>query len=201
MFSGIVETTSPVLAADQGDNLLQIYVQRPPSFNDLVVGASIAVDGVCLTVEEFDAGKIRFSLGPETLKITGWLVGGVIGRVVNLERSLRLQDRIDGHLVTGHVDDTCEIKELGRQSQTQQMTLQLPVALRPYVWSKGSVTLNGVSLTVNATDVQLFSVGLIPETLRRTNLGRLQAGDRVNLEVDNLARGLVHWARLQKESV
>jgi len=199
VFSGIVETPAVVLAALGRGPVLQIVIERPRSFDDLHVGDSIAVNGVCLTLEDFDGEAMRFALGPETLRVTGWTVQSVLGTVVNLERSLRLSDRIHGHLVLGHVDATARILNLLSQGETRQMECEAPTALRPFIWSKGSIAINGVSLTINQTSASSFSVGLIPETLRRTNLGELQIGATVNLEIDNAARGLVHWARTCNE--
>jgi riboflavin synthase len=199
VFSGIVETCAPILTAQSTEQVLQIAVERPKTFDDLRIGDSIATDGVCLTIEGFSKESMTFALGPETLRITGWTGSNVLGRVVNLERSLRLSDRIHGHLVTGHVDAAGCVLELVRQGDTQQMMITFPPALAPFIWFKGSITVNGVSLTINQVGTDTFSVGLIPETLRRTNLGRLRMGDLVNLEVDNSARGLVRWAQLQEQ--
>lgn len=104
MFSGIVETTARLTHARERAGVVQIHIEKPKGFDGLQTGDSIAVDGVCLTLETFDASSLQFALGPETLQVTGWTADGVMGKTVNLERSLRLGDRIHGHLVTGHVD-------------------------------------------------------------------------------------------------
>ena len=197
MFSGIVETTSTVRSTQADAALVRITLDRPQTFDDIKIGDSVAVNGVCLTLEMFTSTTMTFALGPETLKITGWSAEGVKERVVNLERSLRLSDRVHGHLVTGHVDAGAQIIQIERKGETQWMVLETPDGLRPYIWYKGSVTLDGVSLTVNQAESGKFQVGLIPETLKRTNLGLLKPGARVNLEIDNTARGLVHWAKFQ----
>lgn len=199
MFSGIVETTSTIMAAEEAGSVTRIQVERPKGFTDLRTGDSISTDGVCLTVEEFDLEKMTFALGPETLKITGWDTSGVVNRVVNLERSLRLEDRIHGHLVTGHVDTTGILTEIIRSGDTQFMRIEFAREFAPYIWAKGSIAINGVSLTINQASERNFTVGLIPETLKRTNLGGVKVGDKVNLEIDNMARGLVNWARLEKD--
>jgi riboflavin synthase len=198
MFSGIVETTAKIIEARAEQELLRITIERPKSFEDLHRGDSICVDGVCLTIEEFDSQKLLFALGPETLKVTGWTQQSVLNRAVNLERSLRLQDRIHGHLVTGHVDTTGVISELERLSDSLTLKVEYARDFAPFIWAKGSAAINGVSLTLNQTSPTWFTVGLIPETLKRTNLGVVKRGDRVNLEIDNMARGLVNWARLQE---
>lgn len=198
MFSGIVEFTSRVLEATSRGAVVQLIVEKPSEFNDLSTGDSIATDGICLTLEEQTSTTMRFALGPETLKVTGWDTAGVLNRVVNLERSLRMGDRIHGHLVTGHVDSQGTIVDIERQEGSQVMKIAFPDTIRPFIWPKGSITVNGVSLTINQVTTQNFSVGLIPETLKRTNLGLLSKGQSVNLEVDNNARGLVHWLRQQE---
>ncbi|MGE3683751.1 MAG: riboflavin synthase [Bdellovibrionales bacterium] len=199
MFSGIVETTTRVRGAQNSAGILRISLDRPPGFTDLHSGDSVAVDGICLTLEDFDSVQMTFALGPETLRITGWGPEGVLNKVVNLERSLRLQDRVHGHFVTGHVDAKGRILNVTEEGEALRLQIDIPGVLRDFIWPKGSVAVNGVSLTVNNVGAQSFQVGLIPETLKRTNLGALEVGDHVNLEVDNMARGLIHWARLQEK--
>jgi riboflavin synthase len=194
MFSGIVETQSTIAAARKGSETIAIDIKKPSNFEDLKAGDSIAVDGVCLTLEVFNDQIMTFTLGPETIRVTGWTLERVQTRAVNLERSLRLQDRIHGHLVTGHVDATAAVREAKWEGETLRLEIEIPQALSPFIWPKGSVAVNGVSLTVNKVANERFSVGLIPETLKRTNLKTLKAGDRVNLEADNIARGLFHFA-------
>lgn len=193
MFSGIVETQALIRSAKRDRGLVIIEVEKPSLFSDLTIGDSIATNGVCLTVEAFDANTIRFALGQETLNITGWNESALQGASVNLERSLKLGDRIHGHMVSGHVDGVGEVvgyKDLGG---SVQLDVQAPTDLLRYVWKKGSWAINGVSLTVNSVNSETGIVGhcLIPETLNRTNLGNLKVGSRVNLEVDMMARAIV----------
>lgn len=201
MFSGIIESTARVLETRERDGVLELTLERPPAFADVALGDSIAVDGVCLTVERFDSASLQFALGTETLRVTGWSATRLKSRVRNLERSIRMGDRIHGHLVTGHVDAQTTIAAAERHGENLRLVIRIPASLRPYVWSKGSVAVNGVSLTVNQvvadSETDTFAVGLIPETLKRTNLGALETGDLVNLEVDNMARGLVRQAELR----
>lgn len=199
MFAGIVETKSPIVQVSERPGVLVIHIARPVNFEDLTLGDSIACDGVCLTLEKFDLKTMQFALGPETLRITGWQPASVMQRVVNLERSLRLNDRIHGHLVTGHVDGRGEIISVQSRGETVQLKIGFPAELKPFIWPKGSIAVNGVSLTINHVGPQNFELGLIPETLKRTNLDELKAKDGVNLEIDNMARGLVHVAKLEKE--
>ena len=191
MFSGIVETQSLVLQARRDRELLIIDVRRPEEFDDLSIGDSIATSGVCLTVENFDARSITFALGAETLKITGWNERTLAQGNVNLERSLRLGDRIHGHMVSGHVDATGEVAAVTDLGGSVRIDVRAPSELLRYFWKKGSWAVNGVSLTINDVEGDLVCSTLIPETLRRTNLGALKTGDRVNLEIDMMARGII----------
>ncbi len=197
MFSGIIETVSSIIGQSEGPGTLTISVRKPSEFNDLSVGDSIAVDGVCLTLEAFDDERMVFTCGPETLRITGWTPQNVLHRAVNLERSLRFNGRIHGHIVTGHADARSRVLAVERQGETITLTIEIPEKLAPFIWAKGSVALNGVSLTVNRCEAREFTVGLIPETTKRTNLGELKAGDPVNLEVDNMARAFVRQRELE----
>ncbi len=197
MFSGIVEIKSSIVAVLSSPGLITIKVEKPSQFNDIKPGDSIAVDGVCLTLEAFDSNSMTFSIGPETLRVTGWTPEGVLHRVVNLERSLRLMDRIHGHLVTGHVDISTRVISAEREGDTLKLAIEIPVQLRPYFWAKGSVAINGVSLTINQVTAEFFTVGLIPETLKRTNLNQLKSGDRINLEIDNMSRAFVRQMELE----
>jgi len=192
VFSGIVEATAVIHSTVQRADVVELSIGRPSSFSDIGVGDSIAVDGICLTLEAYDLESLRFAVGLETLRVTGWGASEVRGKVVNLERSLRLGDRIHGHMVTGHVDCRARILDCRDLGENRTLRIEIPPALAPFIWSKGSVALNGVSLTINAVDSASFSVGLIPETLKRTNLRLLKTGDQIHVEVDNMARGLVH---------
>lgn len=197
MFSGIIETHSSIVNVSSKAGLIVLTIKKPSIFNDLNVGDSIAVDGVCLTLEAFDSETMSFSVGPETLRVTGWTEAGVLNRVVNLERSLRLMDRVHGHLVTGHVDVSARVIEAQSEGEALKLTIEIPEKFRPYFWAKGSVAVNGVSLTINQVTADFFTVGLIPETLKRTNLKLLKAGDRLNLEIDNMSRAFIRQMELE----
>lgn len=191
MFSGIIEATSSLAAFTLKSGAAEVQIVRPNDFNDLRLGDSISVDGVCLTVEAMDEQTVQFTLAAETLQVTGWNPENWGKLKVNLERSLRLGDRIHGHLVTGHVDAMGEVLGHTYNGESLILTVKYPEALDQLIWPKGSVALNGVSLTVNQVEAGCFQVCLIPETLRRTNLSLLRVGDKVTIEVDNLARGLL----------
>jgi riboflavin synthase len=194
MFSGIVESQTPISRLEEKDQALKLTIERPFIFNDISEGDSISVDGTCLTVETVTPELIGFTIGAETLRLTTWGFPGAgsTNRTVNLERSLKVGDRIHGHLVMGHADGTGKIQEIKKAGESLIIAIALPKFLTPYVWSKGSLAINGVSLTINEVRDDCVSVCLVPETLRRTNLSKLKAGDLVNIEVDSMARAIVH---------
>jgi riboflavin synthase len=197
MFSGIIEAQGRVLQALEQNGLVRIHVERPSSFDDIKLGDSIATNGVCLTVEKFEPHFMQFALGAETLQITGWSAATLQNSEVNLERSMRLGERIHGHLVSGHVDAMGEVKQIHQDGGSLFLDVKVPAVLRPYLWKKGSWAMNGVSLTVNSFVDDSVQVCLIPETLKRTNLGLLQLGDKVTVEIDTIARGLIHSLQIQ----
>lgn len=190
MFSGIVESVMPIVSSQELSSAYRIQIKKPIEFNDIKLGDSIACDGACLTVEAFDDAQITFALAAETIKVLEWNPQSWVGKVVNLERSLRFGDRIHGHLVTGHVDSLGEVVRADLEGESFFLDVQVKDTILPYVWKKGSVTLNGVSLTVNDLRENVVSVCLIPETLKRTNLGELKPGAKVNVEPDYMARAI-----------
>ena len=191
MFSGIVETQGRVLSVHRQGELLLIEVERPKEFTDLSIGDSICTSGVCLTIDRFTDQTMTFALGAETLKITGWSESSLKQASVNLERSLRLGDRIHGHMVSGHVDASGQVVAVEDLGGSIRLDVKAPALFKSYVWKKGSWAVNGVSLTINEIKEGVVSHCLIPETLRRTNLGSIKVGDPVNLEIDMMARGFV----------
>lgn len=201
MFSGIVESVQPILFVEKGaGHLIRITVQKPSDFNDLHNGDSIATDGVCLTVEKFDSKTITFALATETLKVLRWSPEDpdrLLGRKLNLERSLRFGDRIHGHLVTGHVDSLGKVLRSEGSEENWFLDVQVASNVLPFVWRKGSITLNGVSLTVNEIKASTVSVGLIPETVKRTNLGELKVNSWVNVEPDYMAKAIQRMLEVQ----
>jgi riboflavin synthase len=198
MFSGIVESVMPIVSSEELQNAFRVKIEKPKEFNDLSIGDSIACDGVCLTVEAFTDDTMTFALAAETIKVLQLNPQSWQGKKINLERSLRLGDRIHGHLVTGHVDSLGIVKEARRDGESFFLTVEVADSILPYVWKKGSITLNGVSLTVNDLADRSVSVCLIPETVKRTNLGDLKQGDRVNVEPDYMARALQRSLELRK---
>jgi len=186
MFTGIITAVGRVGAVARKSGGLRLRIESGGlRLGDVAVGDSIAVNGVCLTVVAKKAGSFESDVSPETLDCTTGLEKG--GRV-NLEKALRLADRIGGHFVSGHVDGVGTVTRVRRVGANRVITIKAPARLARYIARKGSVTLNGVSLTVNDVNGAGFSVNLIPHTLAATNLGQLGARHKVNLEVDMLAR-------------
>lgn len=186
MFTGIVAAVGRVRSATPGAQGVRMTIDAfGLGLEDVALGDSIAVNGVCLTVTALDAESFCVDVSPETIACT---VGFVPGAAVNLEKAMRLSDRLGGHLVSGHVDGTGEVVAFEPVGDNRLLAVRVPPSLSRYVAQKGSVTVNGVSLTVNAIEADVFRVNLIPHTLGATNLRDLAPGARVNLEVDLLAR-------------
>lgn len=193
MFSGIVEGQTHILKVEEKEQALKLTVERPFIFNDVSEGDSISVNGTCLTIESVCPETMEFTIGAETLRITTWGHKNIFeSQSVNVERSLRVGDRIHGHIVMGHTDGTGKVEEITRAGESSIVSVSLPKFLMPYVWNKGSLAVNGVSLTINQVRDETVELCLVPETLRRTNLSKLKSGDLVNVEVDCMARALVH---------
>jgi riboflavin synthase len=182
MFTGLVDGTGTVAGIDRGRLRVQL---EPPA--DLATGASISVNGVCLTVVELDESGFEVDVMDETLRRTS--LGALSdGDPVNLERPLRVGDPLDGHIVQGHVDGTGSVEAVSGDGFARVVRIGAPASLLRYVVEKGSIAVDGVSLTVAAVDGDGFEVSLIPETLDRTTLGAAEPGRVVNLEVDVLAK-------------
>jgi len=191
LFTGIVEAKSKVLNVQSGEQSFKLTLARPPHFDDLHRGDSIACNGVCLTLENFDNQTLQFTVGFETINVTAWNLEKLLDLEFNLERSLKFGDRIHGHLVSGHVDALAEVVHREWVGECLIFNFSLPHALRKEIWKKSSVAINGVSLTVNEVDKDTFSVCLIPETLHQTQLETVIVGDKVNIETDYYMKGLL----------
>ena len=168
---------------------LKIRVSAPshPDFSDLKPGDSVAVDGVCLTLEQISPEGMDFHIGPETLKITNWSLKKLKGKKVNLEPSLRKGDFIGGHFVSGHVDGVAKVMSYtNKGGESQLMKLKVPSEFKERFWKKAFITLNGVSLTINEVSKDVLSFCLVPATLERTNLQKLKPGDLLTFETDIL---------------
>lgn len=200
MFTGIIESTQIISHSEEKDHSVVVRISKPEIFDDLKVGDSIAVNGVCLTVENFSQNLV-FTLGFETLKVMNWKPSELLGKKVNLERSLRFGDRIHGHLVSGHADGTTPLVKRAEVGDCLILDFQLPKGFEKFFWNKGSITLNGVSLTVNEVQESSFSVCLIPETLRKTNLGEISLGEFISFECDYLMKGYLNARKYQDTDV
>ena len=189
MFTGIIKATVPIVGATKQGTCLRVRIKKPAKWR-LTLGQSISIDGICSTV--VTSGKTFFDVEymPETLSKT---TAGIFAKddPVNLERSLALGDALDGNIVQGHVDACGEVMGTDDQGESRLMQISLSQPLRKYVASQGSIVVNGVSLTVASVGKGVFTVALIPYTLKHTNLGKLKRGDSVNIEVDVLARYVV----------
>jgi len=194
MFTGIVERTTRVIAVADNPKFRRLTLAS--HWSDLRPGESIAVNGVCLTVAELEAGKVGFDVIAETLAKTNL---GLLAADddVHIERSLRVGDRLDGHFVQGHVDGTAPLVEQISNAKELRLRLRAPEGLAKYISPKGSVALDGVSLTIAAVNGGLFEVALIPTTLQLTALGRREVGWPFNLECDILAKTVVSWLERQ----
>jgi riboflavin synthase len=188
MFTGLIQSVGTLRQREPrgGDVRLRIGTGTLP-FDDVALGESIAVNGVCLTVIEFDASSFAVDASTETLALTT-LGGLAIGAPVNLERAMLPTDRLGGHLVSGHVDGVGRVREVWPDARSQRWRFEVPAALRKYIATKGSICVDGVSLTVNGIDDDGFEVALIPHTVAHTAFSATQVGDAVNLEVDLVAR-------------
>ena len=186
MVTGIVEAQGAVSKCMSTGKDVRVSISAGTlDLSDVRVGDSIAVSGCCLTVVNLESESFDVDVSQETLSCTA---GFAAGDAVNLEKSLRLSDRLGGHLVSGHVDGVGEVVQMVRLGESWLLEVRMPPPLAKYLVRKGAITVNGVSLTVNRVEDDRFAVNLIPHTVAVTNLQSLVSGSRVNLEVDLLAR-------------
>ena len=187
MFTGIVAAVGRITRVHAGADSVRIDIDPGTLLlEDAVIGDSIAINGVCLTLVARSAGLCAFDVSQETITCTSGLQQ--VGAAVNLEKALRLADRLGGHLVTGHIDGIGTVSALQAEAAHARMRIRVPAELARLVARKGSIAVNGVSLTVNDVADDEFGVNLIPHTLAMTNLQHLSVGSSVNLEVDMIAR-------------
>jgi riboflavin synthase len=194
VFTGLIQDVGVVERLLPGDTT-DVWVRTALGAGDFALGESIAVNGACLTVVERTAERFRVQAGPETLRRT--TLGSLQpGARVHLERALRLSDRLGGHLVLGHVDAVCWVRKAQRERGAVVLVISLPKELAPFFIEKGSVAVDGVSLTVNSVGREDFRVALIPETQARTTLGQKSAGTQVNVEADVIGKYVARQQRL-----
>jgi riboflavin synthase len=194
MFTGVIRETGVVRAIDASPSGARVRIEAPGIGERLAPGSSVAVDGVCLTVIELAAGSFAADAVPETLRRTR-LGDYAAGDRVNLELPVRADQLLDGHLVQGHVDGVGTVEAVSAEGSQRTVTIRIARALGRWVAEKGSIAVNGVSLTVTAVTDETFSVALIPFTCAQTNLGALAPGSRVNVEIDVVARYAARWAQ------
>lgn len=190
MFTGIVETIGTVKSTNNIGGDVRITISAPDfSSRDVNLGDSIAINGVCLTVIEHSGADFAFDVSVESINHT--LIGDwQVGVKVNLEMALLPTTRLGGHLVSGHVDGLATLVAMTEDARSWRMEFNVPESLKKYIAKKGSITINGTSLTVNSVDDNLFDINVIPHTFDVTTLGALKVGDQVHIEVDLIARYL-----------
>jgi riboflavin synthase len=197
MFTGIIQAVGQIedITPMSEDARLDIAA-GDLDMGDVALGDSIAVNGVCLTVMNFDNNSFQVHVSKETLSCT---VGLDTKKPVNLEKAMRLADRLGGHLVSGHVDGVGQVVKFDRLGDCMLLAIRAPHAISRYIAAKGSIAVDGVSLTVNSIEVDTFSINLIPHTLEVTTLKQLGVGSRVNLEIDLIARYVERMAQWNNE--
>jgi riboflavin synthase len=197
MFTGIISSIGTVVAADGG----RFTVRSDYAAETIALGASICHDGVCLTVTsvqpEDTGSRYTLDVSNETLSLTT-LGQWAAGRAINLERALKAGDELGGHIVSGHVDGIARIADIRADGDSRRLTFEAPQALAPFIAPKGSVALDGTSLTVNEVDGARFGINLIPHTLTVTTWGRKKPGDLINIEIDPLARYVARLLEMRR---
>jgi riboflavin synthase len=197
MFTGIISSIGTVVAAEGG----RFTVRSDYAADTIALGASICHDGVCLTVTsvqpEGTGSRYTLDVSNETLSLTT-LGQWAAGRAINLERALKAGDELGGHIVSGHVDGIARIADIRADGDSRRLTFEAPQALAPFIAPKGSVALDGTSLTVNEVDGARFGINLIPHTLTVTTWGRKKPGDLINIEIDPLARYVARLLEMRR---
>lgn len=187
MFTGLIECTGSLVGLRRGGESVVLEVAAPLPVEEIMIGDSIAVNGVCLTVTRMGGGRFSFDVSPETV-VRSTFSSLAPGAAVNLERALKMGGRLDGHLVTGHVDCIARLENSGRRGNATQLDFRLPAEYARLLVEKGSVAIDGISLTVNEVGDERFSVTIIPHTLAKTTLAGLSAGGSVNIETDIIGK-------------
>ena len=195
MFTGLIEELGTVASLDRVEGGYRLVVTAPLAA-ELRAGDSLAVNGVCLTVAARDGDRAAFDIGPETARVTA--LGALArGTRVNLERAMRADTRVGGHFVQGHVDGTGAIEELRPDGESFWLTVQYPATLAPFIVRKGSIAIDGISLTIAGVGEKLFDVQIIPFTWKETNLRSAKAADVVNLECDILGKYVARFLEVK----
>ena len=187
MFTGLIESVGVVRDLRRAAGSAILTVTAPFADASYLLGESIAVNGACLTVVAFGGGSFQADVSPETLNCTN-LSTVKAGQRVNLERALRLGDRLGGHMVSGHIDTTATLTDRSNDGNAKRLTFALEATFNRFLVEKGSVAIDGISLTVNSVGADTFTVTIIPHTLHNTTLAAMQIGQRVNIETDLIAK-------------
>jgi riboflavin synthase len=187
MFTGLIEAIGEAREIRHVGSEAGLTLMVPSSFSDCRPGDSIAVDGVCLTISDRKGNLLHLDLSRETLERS--TLGGLkAGSMVNLERAMMVSDRLGGHLVSGHIDGTGILKSIDAEGRSWLIQISLEPSLSRYLIEKGSIAVDGISLTINSCTANTFSVAIIPQTARQTTLLRKKPGDKVNLEIDMISK-------------
>ena len=190
MYTGIVSGTAPVIAVADGEGIRTLTIDLDGFSDGLQIGASVALDGVCMTVVSLDGTEVRFDAIEETLARTT-LGRAIQGHMVNVERSLRMGDELGGHILSGHVMMTAKIIGRVERGGGLDLVIENPLEARPYILEKGFIAIDGMSLTIGETSDEGFALHIIPETLRVTTIEEKEVGDSVNLEIDSRTQAVV----------
>ena len=199
MFTGLIEDVGRVASLVLQKQSAVLTVESSLASGGIPLGASIAVNGACLTVVEKDKRTVAFDVSPETLERTS-LATIQPGTLLNLERSMRLKDRLGGHLVTGHIDGIGIVQSVQRKGEFTFFSFRIAQSLGSLLVSKGSIAVDGISLTVNRCTAREFSVAIIPFTLQNTNLRGRRVGDKVNIETDLIGKYVRHFVKQRTQS-
>lgn len=187
MFTGIITAKGTIAQVDETRGDKRFVIETPWDMTDVPMGASIACSGCCLTVVEKTKTSFTVDVSAESLSKTN-LNDWAIGSKINLESSLKFGDELGGHLVSGHVDGLATLESIEKEGDSHRLKIRVPQNLKHFIASKGSVTLDGISLTINEVEDDVFGVNIIPHTWEVTTLGTRKVGDKINLEIDMLAR-------------
>ena len=198
MFTGIVAGTSPIINIEQKDIVRSLTLNLEGFVMGLEIGASVSLDGVCMTVVSIDGNLVTFDAIEETLNRTTLGKLGV-GSLVNIERSLKMGDELGGHIISGHVLTTAKILQIVNKGEGIDMMIENPPEINQYILEKGYISIDGMSLTIGKVSEDNFSLHIIPETIRITTIGKKNVGDYVNIEIDSRTQAIVDTIRKSME--
>ena len=196
MFTGLIEASAKIKSINKNSNGAVICIECPFS-DEVKIGDSISINGACLTAVKINGDEIYFEISNETLSVANY-EGFNKGKIVNIERAVKADSRLDGHLVSGHIDGTASVKSITKDGFSYDIEFETTDDVSKYIVKKGSITVNGISLTVKCTDGNTFNTEIIPHTMEMTNLNLLKIGDKVNIETDIIGRYIEKFLSLNK---